>query len=192
MTKTINDLIQKDNKIMKNKIRAFVGTIGSGKGYRCDQLMNSNPNYIKVDFADELRSMAFKLLGWKPKDVTEYEKFKAGDIYIDGFGFVYGRVFLQRLGETMRDIDKDFWIKLWTKRVDKLLSMGYDIVISDARHPNELEAISKYKSKLDAKAYFCNYISDRYDCKNAHISEKMAQDFLAQGLQDGDEIILGE
>jgi len=55
------------------------------------------------------------------------------------------RDILQKVGTEMFRgmICRDFWVKVGMKNLVKLKDAGYDIVISDCRFPNELEAVQK-------------------------------------------------
>ena len=62
---------------MTRKITAFAGVQGSGKDYRCQQLLKQG-NYKKMAFADALRKIAFTSLGVKvDKGLENYEWMKA-------------------------------------------------------------------------------------------------------------------
>ncbi len=186
---TINN-INKEKK-HERKIYGFIGVIGSGKNYRCQELLDYDSNYVKVDFADALREMMWDILCWYPANDRIYERFKNGYEYIDIMGaFANGRELLQRFGQTMRKHDKNFWVNAWAKKVDKLLSMGYNIVISDIRHENELTALKRFLHRAEVNVIFCDYKSERYDANNNHISEKLAQSYLNNGYIDGDKIEL--
>ena len=181
-------LMNKKVGIETVNIRGFVGVVGSGKDFNCQKLVD-NENYVQINFADGLRDMAWKILNWKPKNQEEYDLFKKGQIIIPFFGRVDGRKFLQELGHAMRNVDKDFWVKLWKRNVEDAISQGYNnICCSDVRYQNEIDMIKSYNWKADIKITFCDYHSERYDCTNAHESEKMAQELLRQGYQDGDLI----
>lgn len=172
-------------------IRGFIGPMGGGKDYQANKLIEEE-GYVKVAFADSLRDMAWKILSWKPANEEEYDRFKKGDIFLDSMaGFINGRLFLQNLGETLRETDKNFWVKELKKRLDILEINGYNkIVVTDIRHDNELEFIKSLSYKSDNKIIFCNYKSDRYRVDDSHISEALAHKYLENGYKDGDEIIL--
>lgn len=174
--------------IQGTKIYSFVGCIGSGKGFKCDLLVQ-NEGFVKVDFADALRDMVWKMLDWKPQNAEEYDLFKKGLFVVPKYGAINGRLLLQRVGATMREIDPDFWVKQWKVSVDKLISMGYNkICVSDTRYENEIKMLKTYSWKAEVRVEFCDYHSNRYDNTNTHESEQLAQKFLAEGLKDGDRI----
>lgn len=174
-----------ENKVI---IKAFVGAQGSGKDYKCN-LLENNEGYIKIAFADALRDIVWDILQWEPETNEQYDKFKKGAQRIGNYGKVNGRHLLQGLGSLMREIDQDFWIKQFKLRLDKLIAMGYDrICVSDARYINEINAIFEYKNKADVKIEFCDYKSERYNDKDIHESEQLAQKLLKLGFKDGQEI----
>ena len=190
---SINDLIRmgktlfiKPRRLNKIMVVGFVGPLGSGKDYRASKL--AKHGYIKVALADSLRQSAWQILNWKPKNPEEYDLFKKSQIDIEGFGKVDGRLFLQKLGEGLREYDEDFWIKKWKNAIENLTKQGYSkFCCTDIRYPNELEAL-KYFSNAETHCIFCDYHSERYDADNKHISEQMAQDFIKKGYKDGDRI----
>lgn len=187
MNKKVN--MERQSTDQKIFIRGFIGVVGSGKGYNCHKLIKEE-NYIQLDFADCLRDMAWKMLNWKPTTPQEYDDFKKGKVYIGNYGKINGRIFLQKLGSMMREIDKDFWVKEWLINLDKIVSMGYTkICISDVRYNNELEALKSLKWKSDVKINFCDYHSERYDNTLEHESEKLAQEYLRNGFKDGDRVL---
>jgi len=187
-----------------NKLISFVGVMGSGKDYRAKKYIEENPKTKHINFADELREMAWDILGVKFVG-EEYDKFKEGTLnfqYFEQYAedaeqLVTGREFLQHLGtEALRKRDCNFWVKCWVKKVQEALNDGYDVVCSDLRFDNELRfALGiNYSANLHTPAVpyfvFCNYISDRYDSINTHESEKFAQTLLKDGFNDGEEITI--
>lgn len=167
-----------------SELVCHIGVIGSGKDYKTQQLVKEG--YVQVDFADALRDMAWSLLGWTPFNSEEYSLFKAGKIYIENFGYVNGRVFLQNLGSAMRKVDKDFWVKKWHEKVNWLLAEGKNVVCSDLRYVNEMIYAHLMPVSVSTRLVFCNYITPRYEPNNPHISERLAQKILANGYKDGD------
>lgn len=188
-------------KFEHKPVKAFVGVIGSGKDFQSQLLINEH-GYKQIAFADPLREMTWKLLGWKPETPEEYERFKASKLIAtvgikhtaiihgkevefnnpDVLFKLTGREFLQNLGTTMREIDVNFWANLWQRDVQNHLDRGGKVVCSDCRYPNELMYVLSFGSK--AEVVFCNYKSNRYDPTNKHASEKMAQRLISTGLAD--------
>lgn len=167
------------------KIYGFCGVMGSGKGYRCEQLKKEG--FVQIDFADCLRNMVWNMLDWQPKDAKEYDYFKKGLLNIPGYGKINGRLLLQRIGATMREINPDFWVLQWKKEVDRAISMGYNnICCSDVRYENEIKMLQSFNWKAEVKVIFCDYHSDRYNSTNTHESELFAQKLLSEGYKDGD------
>ena len=133
--------------------------------------------------------MVWKMLDWQPENAEEYDLFKKGKFFVPRYGKINGRLLLQRIGATMREIDPDFWVKQHQAKIERAISMGYNnICISDARYKNELESLLSNSWKAEVKITFCDYHSERYDADNTHESEKMAQRLLELGFKDGDRI----
>ena len=170
------------------EIKAFCGVMGSGKGYKCQQLID-NEGYVQIDFDDGLREMVWKMLDWQPKNAEEYDLFKKGLFFVPSYGKLNGRLLLQRIGATMRELDPDFWVKQWKKSVDRALAMGYNkICCSDCRYDNEVKMIKSYNWQAKTTVEFCDYHSDRYNAESTHESEAMAIRLLKEGYKDGDLI----
>ena len=117
---TINDLI-KNGRVMDNNVEivGYIGVIGSGKSHRAEQLIKDG--FHPVAFADSLREMCYKIIGWQPSSDEEYDNFKKGNWYIDSqAGFLNGRLLLQNIGQAMRDINENFWVDALVSRIAKL------------------------------------------------------------------------
>lgn len=128
-----------------NHLVCFLGRNGSGKSYRANQLVKEQ-NYVKVSMADTLRELAWKSLGWRPKDDEEYDYFKNNVVFVPhklvelnpdlvepkNNKLVYtallnldmstlnltGRQYLQNLGQGCKTLfGEDFWVKQWEKKV---------------------------------------------------------------------------
>lgn len=170
------------------KIYGFCGVMGSGKGYRCQKLKEQE-GFLQIDFADCLREMVWKMLDWSPANAEEYDLFKKGEMFIPKYGKLNGRLLLQRIGATMREIDADFWAKQWKETVERAISMGYtNICCSDLRYENEIEILKSFRNKAKVVIEFCDYHSERYNAESTHESEAMAIKLLKDGMKDGDLI----
>ena len=113
----------------KRKVIAFLGFQGSGKDYQCSKLVKCG--YRKLAFADPLRKLACKVIGLDfSKAMEQYEELKKTEL-INGYTF---RNILEQLGEGVRDIESNFWIKAVTKEIQ---GSTKDICISDMRYPND-------------------------------------------------------
>lgn len=179
-----------------SKVICFIGVLGSGKDHQSRKLVKEG--YVQINFADELREMAWSILGWRPKNDEEYDLFKHSTIesFIPAShknnktGFTVslmgstGRQFLQNLGSTMRERDPDYWVKCWFDKALKALSEGNKVCCSDCRFLNEVNQ----GMRLGSDFIFCNYKSSRYDAENTHESEHFAQKLLLEGLKDLQEI----
>ena len=174
---------------------AFAGVQGSGKDYRCQQLLKQG-NYKKMAFADALRKIAFTSLGIKvDKGLENYEWMKSNGCirttFEDGSDATINfRKFLEFMGtEGIRSYDNDFWCKCLIKDIDNT-DEKLNICISDLRFYNEYKYLKEY---CDKKGYefsfiFCDYHSDRYDPFNTHASARLANFLKEIGYADGDEI----
>jgi len=159
-----------------SKIIAFIGPKKSGKDYNCGKLVVES-GFLHVNFADELKEVCWDILNWRPKDNNEYELFKQGKIYINCFGYINGRLFLQNLGtEAIRKRDSGFWANCWYNRIKT--EEGRNICCSDVRFLNEIDKVLKF----DNEFYFTNYTLDvGYDLNDYHESERLSHFILSNG-----------
>jgi len=162
--------------------------IGGGKSYTAQKYVDKG--YVLINFADALKELAAKLL-----NIPEFtEDYKAADWWCEtdeDAGYFDGREFLQRLGQGLREIQPDFWIKMWKAKVIAALSEGKSVVCADMRYPNEglasfwLVGTDGKPLEYDHTYIVCDYKSKRYDATNTHSSEEMAQALLKLDFKDG-------
>ena len=171
---------------MTRKIMAFAGKAGSGKDFRCQQLLKQG-NYKRMAFADALRKIMFLTLGIPfGQGMEHYEELKKTPLY-NGQNL---RQMLEHLGtEGIRHYDNDFWCKCLIKDLDEVPE-DLNICISDLRFYNEYKYLKEY---CDKKGYefsfiFCDYRSERYQEFNPHASARLANFLKEIGYADGDEI----
>jgi hypothetical protein len=163
-------------------VKVFIGVVCSGKDYAARQTGG-----LKIAFADKLREMVWKLIGWKPKNDDEYEFFKGSTFLSKNISFT-GRELLERFGtEVIRDLDPDFWVSTVEQKILKAHKEGKveTICITDARFVNEIEMLmllNGYRG-ISVDFIFTNYKSYRYDPNRTHSCEKLAQLFLKKGYQ---------
>lgn len=180
---------------MTRKIVAFAGLEGSGKNYRCDQLVKQG-NYKSMAFADALRRVAFASIGMPfEAGMKQYEWMKAHPcIHItDEDNAEYSinfRKFLEYLGtEGIRHYDKDFWARALIKDIDELPDT-INVCVSDLRFHNEYKYLKEYAQEhgYEFEFIFCDYHSDRYKTDNGHASARLAAFLKEVGYEDGDRI----
>jgi cytidylate kinase len=104
---------------------AISGKMCSGKSTLANMLIeyfqkNNNINFIKYSFANGVYEIAKNIFYMKNKD----------------------RKLLQQIGEKMREIDKDIWIKKTINDIHK--NNDNYVIIDDLRFINELEYIKKH------------------------------------------------
>jgi len=93
---------------------AITGWMGSGKT-EIAKYLEFKYGFKRISFADGIKDIAYNIFGMKGKQ----------------------RGLLQSIGEKMREIDKDVWIKHTINRLDNL----HDFVIDDLRRMNEFEEL---------------------------------------------------
>jgi dephospho-CoA kinase len=112
---------------MTPSILGLCGGIGSGKDTACE--IAEEFDFQKVGFADHLKATCQFLTG---HDYTLRET-KDSEV-LPG---VTGRKLLETIGQTMRNLDENFWVnKLFEKHPE-------NIAICDVRYENEVRAIKE-------------------------------------------------
>lgn len=177
---------------MKKELIIYLGLMGSGKDYEANSLIDKG--YVKVAFADPLRSMAWKLLDWRPLSDENYEDFKKGELCLflpdsnDKYNafkpLCSGRHLLQQLGQIMREYDSNYWASAWFKYI---FSHNLEkVVCTDCRYPNEIRmALEFLNLGYDVKFIYCCYESEKFKqgLKEKHQSEKFAQFLITKNLK---------
>lgn len=186
---------------MTRKIVAFAGRQGSGKDYRCQQLVKQG-NFKQMAFADALRDIAFSSLGIdKEIGKAHYDDLKAINcievmVQDKNQEHLYQHIqmnfrkFLEFLGtEGIRKYDKDFWARALITTIDKLPE-DINVCISDLRFHNEYKFVKEYADEhgCEFEFIFCDYHSDRYQEYNPHASARLAEFLKEVGYEDGDHI----
>lgn len=122
---------------------ALAGKAGSGKSaiseLLCDDFTFA---FIRVKFSTPLKDMLRSLLFNAGVPENHIEKYIEGDLKEEPTRFLKGkspRDLMITLGtEWGRDlVHPDFWVHLWTQRVNVLMDMGCSVIVDDLRFPNE-------------------------------------------------------
>lgn len=155
-----------------NKIVAFAGYATSGKDTAARCLIERG--YTRLAFADALKRVAVKCNPGIDVDYSDDHRDRAGYLYRvldaveanDGSECVWdylkhipaAREFLQNLGQSIRDLDEDFWIRQVEKQIlatadqERCVSPGgatyyrtvpKPTVITDVRYPNEAKWVTR-------------------------------------------------
>jgi len=111
---------------------AIFGAMYSGKTTLAAAL--TELGYVKVSFADPLRNVAALAYGSIDKS-----KIYTVSHYGDPDEDISGREILQRIGEGVKQIDRDFWLKCFLRDSQRYLDQ--QIVLDDGRFLFELEAL---------------------------------------------------
>jgi hypothetical protein len=106
------------------------GSAGSGK----DTVARGLPSFKSVAFATVLKEVAMKVWNLSPQQVFGKDKDKT-----DRRWGITPRVMLQSLGEHVRNIHRETWIRHVMESIEQHPEDHY--VITDVRYRNEVEAI---------------------------------------------------
>ncbi|MFB7188418.1 hypothetical protein ACFCZT_24615 [Streptomyces sp. NPDC056230] len=139
-----------------------------------------------MSFADPLKEAALKLDPIVDPDASDYGAATLSMVVTD-FGWEVAkdrhpevRRILQHMGQGVRDLDPDFWIRQALRKVDEAEEIGLPCVITDVRYPNEV-------SSLRRRGFHLVFI-DRPGVGpvNDHVSES------AVGPDDADEVVVND
>lgn len=120
------------------RLVGFTGIKGSGKDTAAQVL--TSYGFCHSNFADSVREVVircFNLSYWELTDRTLKEK------PLDRWPFKSPRQLMQEVGDTMRAIDPEVWIRSWVKRYEQAIEYQKNVVCSDVRYPNEAFEIKK-------------------------------------------------
>lgn len=132
---------------------ALVGRARSGKDTVAARLVQRYA-YTRVAFADPLKDMAMSANplieeadGWLDCGCCEEENLYLADL-VHAYGWERAkddypeiRRFLQNFGQSVRELDPDFWLNIALKKIDVADRWNLPVVMTDVRYPNELEAL---------------------------------------------------
>jgi hypothetical protein len=117
---------------------AFIGPQKSGKSTLAMMLMEKQ-GYERVGIADEIKHLAGKA----------FPSFDKDDMFtIRTFGGeqpISGRELLQEIGGALREVDRDFWLKCFSRKYANGISLGNMMVVDDVR----LEREAAYLRHID-------------------------------------------
>jgi hypothetical protein len=131
------------------KIIGICGLKNSGKDTIGDIICKNDDSFVKMSFADTLKDITAILMGWdrellQGSTIESREcREKADDYWSDKFGkMITPRIILQELGTNV--LRNQFLQSIWVDSLQKkLMEMEKNVVITDVRFPNEIDAIKE-------------------------------------------------
>lgn len=107
---------------------ALVGRMGAGKTTIAELLTLSSRHYQRVSHAEGIKEMARRSYG----PVDKSQEYNVTSLHGD-VESISGRQVLQRLGQTVKTFDRDFWIKATLMKTIELNANGFPVVNDDTR-----------------------------------------------------------
>jgi len=178
---------------------AIVGGFAAGKTTLSEGLVQQG--YIRVSFARYLKEIVASVYnGGRP--VEKAQEFVVHDL--DGNErTITGRRLLQEFGQSVKAMDRDFWIRAMLNDIEYGEHSGGPFVTDDCRFPYEADAlrkagftIVKLDTPLDTriKRYFQTYGVYPTPAELVHPSEielvDIVPDFVLDGEQQPKDILL--
>jgi len=117
---------------------AFIGPQKSGKSTLAMMLMEKQ-GYERVGIADEIKHLASKAFPAFDKDDMFTIRTFGGEQPISG------RELLQEIGGALREVDRDFWLRCFSRKYANGISLGNSMVVDDVR----LEREAAYLRHID-------------------------------------------
>lgn len=119
---------------MKYPNIALAGNMRAGKSTVADAL--TEYGYQRMSFAAPLKNVAALAFGTIDKAATYTVTSRNGDEHE-----VSGRQVLQQVGQTIKDFDRDFWIRCFLRDAERYV--GTPLIVDDMRFVFEMDALRK-------------------------------------------------
>jgi hypothetical protein len=123
----------------------LIGKARSGKDSAALHLVRTR-QYTRLAFADPLKEMALSINPYIP---TGYGVTVRLSALIADVGWEYAkdtypevRRFLQRLGQSIRDQDEDYFANMLRRKLNNAEAWNLPVVVADVRYPNEAEMLA--------------------------------------------------
>jgi Deoxynucleotide monophosphate kinase len=128
------------------------GAKGSGKDTVANYLVEKY-GFTRIGFADALKESCAALFNVPPASFEDWKNNPDAVVQVVAPGvskILSFREILQRYGtESHREVFGDnFWVEVAMKKVNELDFEGNNVVISDMRFPNELDAVANHSGIL--------------------------------------------
>lgn len=173
---------------MKNL--AIVGGFAAGKTTLSDGLVQQG--YTRVSFARYLKEIAARAYGGTIDKVLDYDV-----VSLDGTRrSISGRALLQELGQSVKAMDRDFWIEVLLNDIEDGSYGDGPFVTDDCRFPYEAEelrnegfVIIKLDTPVDVRIRRYNDVYGRYPTPSelVHPSEIELVDIVPDFVIDGEK-----
>lgn len=115
---------------------ALIGPQGAGKTTLALNLVEHR-RYVRIGIADAVKAIALDCYPGIQKG-TLHNTWRDGKIWI-----AQGRELMQDIGAALREVDQDFWMKLWQNKYEGAKLMGRSVVCDDLRLVHEIDFIRK-------------------------------------------------
>jgi hypothetical protein len=122
----------------------LIGKARAGKDSAAAHLVATQA-YTRLAFADPLKEAALKINPF----VDGFSNDRLADI-VDADGWEYAkdvypevRRILQHIGQIVREIDEDFWLRECLRKVAGATKLNMPVVITDVRYANEAESLRR-------------------------------------------------
>ncbi|WP_328546782.1 hypothetical protein [Streptomyces platensis] len=123
---------------------ALIGKARSGKDTAGMRLVH-NWDFTRLAFADPLKRMALQVNPYIPEGYGATVRLESlvADVGWDYAKDHYPEVrrVLQRMGQTVRELDEDFWLRALMDKVKVADGWNMPVVVTDCRYRNEAEAL---------------------------------------------------
>ncbi|MFD5308172.1 deoxynucleotide monophosphate kinase family protein [Streptomyces ardesiacus] len=123
----------------------LIGKARSGKDTAAARMVQTSA-YTRLAFADPLREA---LLGLDPVVPFGPGGWTTIREYVEDFGWEVAkestevRRLLQNYGQTIREVDPEFWVRALSKKVAAAHAWNMPVVVTDVRYRNEAEALQR-------------------------------------------------
>lgn len=131
---------------------ALLGKARSGKDSAAAHLVREH-SYTRLAFADPLKEMALSVDPLIPMNHLESHSRLSDCVAAVGWEDAKDkwpevRRLLQHMGQTVREIDEDFWLRELLRKVAGAAKLNMPVVVTDVRYRNEAESLRRAGFRL--------------------------------------------
>jgi dephospho-CoA kinase len=128
---------------------ALIGPQGSGKS-TIAEMFAEHRGYARHGIADAVKSVTWMAYpGLKKNEGHEV-------LTYSGARWLTGREIFQEVGAKMREIDRNWWMRIWEHAYDEIKSHGLSVVVDDVRLPSEIIYLRSVDPSIFVVRLFAN------------------------------------
>lgn len=128
------------------KLIGICGRIGAGKTTFANYLIEEG--FEEITFAQPVKKIVEIVYGFDYDILlakTQSTRQKRDELIIDGYN---ARTRMEQVGTMFRNVEPNTWINVAKRKINELYTKGKNIIVTDCRYKNEIDAIRKLGGKI--------------------------------------------